>query len=70
MQHHHQSSYGGGYPGQAYRQQPPPNNPYPYGQPSQQPYGSHAPHGSYGVCQTALETPGLRDRGLTRTLHL
>ncbi|KKK25419.1 hypothetical protein AOCH_002386 [Aspergillus ochraceoroseus] len=42
--HQQQSSYGGGgggggYPGQAYRQQhPPPNNPYPYGQPPTQPY--------------------------------
>ncbi|KAF5864069.1 Ca(2+)-dependent cysteine protease [Aspergillus alliaceus] len=44
MHHQQQPSYGGGYPGQAYRQQPP-SNPYPYGQPSPQQYGSH--HNGY-----------------------
>ncbi|CEN61610.1 Putative Peptidase_C14-domain-containing protein [Aspergillus calidoustus] len=40
MHHHHsqQPSYGGGYPGQDYRQQQPPPNPYQYGHPSPQPY--------------------------------
>ncbi|KNG80239.1 metacaspase-1A, partial [Aspergillus nomiae NRRL 13137] len=49
--HHQQSSYGGGYPGQAYRQQQP-SNAYGYGQPSPQPYGSHngynSPQQNYG----------------------
>ncbi|KAL4930680.1 caspase domain-containing protein [Aspergillus undulatus] len=36
--HHHQGSYGGGYPGQDYRQQHPPHNSYQYGHPSPQPY--------------------------------
>ncbi|KAL4808493.1 caspase domain-containing protein [Aspergillus unguis] len=36
--HHHQGSYGGGYPGQSYRQQHPPPSQYGYGHPSPQPY--------------------------------
>ncbi|KAL4881432.1 Metacaspase-1A [Aspergillus karnatakaensis] len=38
MHHHQQPSYGGGYPGQDYRQQHPPPNNYQYGHHSPQPY--------------------------------
>ncbi|KAJ5500328.1 Peptidase C14 caspase catalytic [Penicillium expansum] len=59
MNHQQQPSYGG-YPGQSYhqqphqQQQPPPQQSNPYGyshspQPSQQPYGGHAPQQSYNA---------------------